>query len=65
MVITLPRKYDIQAGQEFCITRDAKGVITLISVITDFFKDAQPGEFVDEEDELARKFSPLQGEVDE
>ena len=65
MVISLPRKYNIQAGQEFYITRDNKGVITLIPVITDFFKDAQLGEFVDEEDELVRKFSPLQGEVDE
>ncbi|QVI35083.1 AbrB family transcriptional regulator [Lacticaseibacillus chiayiensis] len=65
LVIPLPSKFNVQAGQEFYVMRDSGGTLTLMPKLTDFFENVQPGEFVDEDDELAREFLLLQDGVDE
>ena len=58
ITVTLAKKLAVKEGQEFYYMTDDMGIISLIPKIEDYFVDAQKGEFVDEEDELAMIYKP-------
>lgn len=57
VMVTLASKFEVPAGKTFYITKEEDGTISLIPKIEDYFASAKPGEFIDEEDELALNFS--------
>ena len=65
VMVTLAKKFNVPEGQEFYITKEEDGTISLIPKIQDYFEDVEENEFVDEEDCLATNFQPVGSEVDE
>ncbi|GAA3016426.1 type II toxin-antitoxin system PemI/MazE family antitoxin [Tetragenococcus solitarius] len=56
VTVTLAKKFNVSEGQEFYITQEKDGTISLIPKIVDYFADVEAGEFVDDEDKLAQSF---------
>jgi len=65
IMVSLSSKFAVEEGQEFYLYRDSKGIISLIPKVDDYFADAQPGEFIDEDDDLAKNYSPKGDEVND
>ncbi|AOF48431.1 MULTISPECIES: type II toxin-antitoxin system PemI/MazE family antitoxin [Enterococcaceae] len=65
IMVTLAKKFNVSEGQEFYITQEKDGAISLIPKIEDYFADVVEGEFVDDEDKLARSISTIGSELDE
>jgi len=65
VMVTLAKKFNVSEGQEFYITQEKDGTISLIPKIEDYFADVKKGEFIDDEDELAQNFTPTGSELDE
>lgn len=58
IMVTLSSQLGVEEGQEYYYYKDNKGIISLIPKVEDFFLNADEGEYVDEEDELAKNYSP-------
>lgn len=65
VMVTLAKKFNIPEGQEFYITKEEDGTISLIPKVQDYFQGVGENEFVDEEDSLAANFKPVGSELDE
>ncbi|MDN6641215.1 MAG: AbrB family transcriptional regulator [Tetragenococcus sp.] len=65
VMVTLAKKFNVSEGQEFYITQEKDGTISLIPKIKDYFADVKEGEFVDDEDELAQVFTTTGSELDD
>ncbi|MFI3547146.1 AbrB family transcriptional regulator [Mammaliicoccus sciuri] len=65
VMVTIAKKFNVPEGQEFYITKEADGTISLIPKIQDYFKDVTAGKFIDEEDSLAQNFTTVGNELDE
>ncbi|GMA48024.1 type II toxin-antitoxin system PemI/MazE family antitoxin [Tetragenococcus muriaticus] len=65
VMVTLAKKFNVSEGQEFYITQEKDGTISLIPKIEDYFADVKKDEFIDDEDELAQNFIPTGSELDE
>lgn len=57
IMITLSKKFNVTEGQEFYITKEDDGTIALIPKVEDYFKNAEQGQYVDEEDVIATNFT--------
>ncbi|WP_312498750.1 type II toxin-antitoxin system PemI/MazE family antitoxin [Enterococcus sp.] len=57
VMVTLASKFEVPEGKPYYISKADDGTISLIPKIVDYFVSAQPGEYVDEEDDMARNFS--------
>lgn len=51
IMVPLAKKFNVTEGQEFYVTKESDGIISLIPMVNDYFEDVTVGEFVDEEDE--------------
>ncbi len=65
VMVTLAKKFNIPEGQEFYITKEVDGTISLIPKVQDYFEDVTVGAFIDEEDSLAENFKTVGSELDE
>ncbi|GAA5422565.1 putative uncharacterized protein [Tetragenococcus halophilus subsp. halophilus] len=65
VTVTLSKKFNIVEGQEFYITQEKDGTISLIPKIGDYFADVGEEEFVDDDDELSQRFFTTGSELDE
>ncbi|QDR73592.1 AbrB family transcriptional regulator (plasmid) [Limosilactobacillus reuteri] len=66
IAVTLSKKFNIPAGEEYYITKSDTGVITLVPKVKDIFVNVQEGQYSDaDEDGLARNFTPKGSELDD
>lgn len=56
IMVTIASKFGVPEGADYYISKEEDGTIILIPKIKDYFENAKAGEFIDEEDELAKSF---------
>ncbi len=65
LMVTIAKKFNVPEGQEFYITQEEDGTISLIPKVKDYFEGVEKNAFVDEEDSLATNYKPVGSELDE
>ncbi|MCU5746269.1 AbrB family transcriptional regulator [Staphylococcus sp. SQ8-PEA] len=64
VMVTLAKKFNVPEGKEFFVTKEDDGTISLIPKVDDYFENAEPGQFIDQEDTIAKNFSTRGNELD-
>lgn len=65
VVIELPKSFKVRDGQEYYLFEDEGESLTLLPKIEDYFLNAQPGEFAEDDlNELAQSYVPRRSEID-
>ncbi|MBO1307677.1 AbrB family transcriptional regulator [Enterococcus sp. 669A] len=65
VMVTIASKFDVQAGTTYYINKEEDGTIILIPKVEDYFADASTGEFIDDEDELAKNIEVKDSDLDD
>lgn len=65
VMITIASKFGVKEGTSYYVNQEEDGTIILIPKIEDYFNDVSEGQFVDDEDELAREFSVKDNMLDD
>lgn len=66
IAVTLSKKFNIPAGEEYYIKKSATGVITLVPKVKDIFANVKEGQYSDaDEDDISKNFTPKGSELDD
>ncbi|MEO1769689.1 type II toxin-antitoxin system PemI/MazE family antitoxin [Candidatus Enterococcus ferrettii] len=65
VMVTIASQFNVPAGTTYYITKEKDGTILLIPKVEDYFANASAGQFIDEEDVLAKNIMIKGNDLDD